>query len=244
MSVGASAPHNRPVMDLNSPLFDSIRIKPTCDDPKEGSKASSKGGRAGAKASASATAEASCEAPGCTGAGLYRAPKGRRQEGQYYRFCIDHVRAYNAAYNYFDGMNDAAVEAYQKDAMVGHRPTWSMGVNAAAGTGADTKADKPEAERDWAYADPLGILRANGLGGGARRNAQAEPQRPRHSAAVTKALDVMGLDDTADTAAIKAQYKTLVKRFHPDANGGDRSFEERLRDIIRAHDVLRAAGMC
>ncbi|WP_342150642.1 J domain-containing protein [Methylorubrum sp. SB2] len=231
-------------MDLNSPLFDSIRIKPTCDDPKDGSKASPKGGRAGAKASASTTTEATCEAPGCTGAGLYRAPKGRKQEGQYYRFCIDHVRAYNAAYNYFDGMNDAAVEAYQKDAMVGHRPTWSMGVNAAAGTGADKKADKPEAERDWAYADPLGILRANGLGGSGRRQAAPEPQRPRHTAAVTKALDVMGLDENADTAAIKAQYKTLVKRFHPDANGGDRSFEERLRDIIRAHDVLRAAGMC
>ena len=46
------------------------------------------------------------------------------------------------------------------------------------------------------------------------------------------------------SAAIKAQYKTLVKRFHPDANGGDRGFEERLRDIIRAHDVLRAAGLC
>ena len=243
MSAALSAPHNRVVMDLNSPLFDRIRIKPTCDDPKDGSKASSKGGRAGAKAGATTAAEATCEAPGCTGAGLYRAPKGRRHEGQYYRFCIDHVRAYNAAYNYFDGMNDAAVEAYQKDAMVGHRPTWSMGVNAAAGAGAD-KAAKPEAERDWAYADPLGILRANGLGGGARRAAQPEPQRPRHSAAVTKALDVMGLDDTADTAAIKAQYKTLVKRFHPDANGGDRSFEERLRDIIRAHDVLRAAGMC
>lgn len=242
MSVGASAPHNRPVMDLNSPLFDSIRIKPTCDDPKDGSKASPKGGRAGAKASASATTEATCEAPGCTGAGLYRAPKGRKQEGQYYRFCIDHVRAYNAAYNYFDGMNDAAVEAYQKDAMVGHRPTWSMGVNAATGT--DKTSKKPEGERDWAYADPLGVLRANGLGGSGRRQAAPEPQRPRHTAAVTKALDVMGLDENADTAAIKAQYKTLVKRFHPDANGGDRSFEERLRDIIRAHDVLRAAGMC
>ena len=59
-----------------------------------------------------------------------------------------------------------------------------------------------------------------------------------------RALDVLGLDENADSAAIKAQYKTLVKRFHPDANGGDRSFEERLRDIIRAHDVLRAAGLC
>lgn len=237
-------------MDLNSPLFDRIRIKPTCDDPKSGAKAGTRaGGRTGAGAAA-ATNEAACEAPGCAHPGLYRAPKGRKQEGQYWRFCIDHVRAYNASYNYFDGMNDAAVEAYQKDAMIGHRPTWSMGVNPAAGgegkgEKGGAKGTKPEAERDWAYADPLGILRANGLGGGAnRRQAAPEPQRPRHSAAVRKALDVMGLDENADTAAIKVQYKTLVKRFHPDANGGDRSFEDRLRDIIRAHDVLRAAGMC
>ena len=71
-----------------------------------------------------------------------------------------------------------------------------------------------------------------------------EPSRPRLTVAALKALDVLGLDENADTAAIKAQYKVLVKRFHPDANGGDRSFEERLRDIIRAHDTLRAAGLC
>ncbi len=59
-----------------------------------------------------------------------------------------------------------------------------------------------------------------------------------------KALDVLGLDESADSAAIKAQYKVLVKRFHPDANGGDRSFEDRLRDIIKAHDTLRGAGLC
>ncbi|GJE27145.1 J domain-containing protein [Methylobacterium organophilum] len=224
-------------MDLNSPLFDRIRIKPTCDDPKAGAK-----GRGGGRATTgAATAEITCESAGCTHPGLYRAPKGRRQEGQYWHFCLDHVRAYNAAYNYFDGMNDAAVEAYQKDAIIGHRPTWSMGVNRH---GAATAETKPEAERDWAYADPLGILRANGLGGQNRKAAEPEPKRPRYSSQVRKALDVLGLDDTADQAAIKAQYKVLVKRFHPDANGGDRSFEERLRDIIRAHDILRAAGLC
>ena len=206
-------------MDLNSRLFDSIRIKPTCDEPK------------------AAPSEGICETPGCTRPGVHRAPKGRKAEGQYWRFCIDHVRAYNATYNYFDGMNDAAVQAYQKDAIIGHRPTWAMGVN-RAGQG------KPETEpaRDWAYVDPLGILR--GEGAERARRKQPEPERPRHSATVRKALDMLGLEDGADQAAIKAQYKALVKRFHPDANGGDRSFEERLRDIIRAHDVLRAAGLC
>ncbi len=218
-------------MDLNSPLFDRIRIKPTCDDARAG-KASSAGAE-------SSSREQACESAGCTHPGLYRAPKGRRQEGQYWRFCIDHVRAYNAAYNYFDGMNDDAVQAYQKDAVIGHRPTWSMGVNRPGKPG--KKASEPQ--RDWAYADPLGVLRASGIGA-AERSKPAEPQRPRHSAAVRKALDVLGLDDNADTAAIKAQYKVLVKRFHPDANGGDRSFEDRLRDIFRAHDVLRAAGLC
>ncbi|GBU19532.1 MULTISPECIES: DnaJ domain-containing protein [Methylobacterium] len=210
-------------MDLNSPLFDKIRIKRTCDEPKAAAK------------------EGVCETPGCTNPGLYRAPKGRKAEGQYWRFCMDHVRAYNATYNYFDGMNDAAVQAYQKDALIGHRPTWAMGMNAdAPGRAGEAKA-KPQ--RDWAYVDPLGILRAEGVGA-AEPGRAAEPRRPRYSAQIRKALDVMGLDDTADSAAIKAQYKTLVKRFHPDANGGDRGFEERLRDIIRAHDVLRAAGLC
>ncbi|GEP10896.1 J domain-containing protein [Methylobacterium gnaphalii] len=220
-------------MDLNSPLFDSIRIKPKCDDPKSGS---AKDG-AGQKTAA----ETLCEAPGCQQPGIYRAPKGRKHEGQYLRFCIDHVRAYNAAYNYFDGMNDDAVQAFQKDAIIGHRPTWAMGSGSAEPR---KRRRDAQPERDWAYADPLGILRAAGIGGNERKTTAPEPKRPRLSSAARKALDVLGLDENADTAAIKAQYKVLVKRFHPDANGGDRSFEDRLRDIIRAHDILRAANLC
>lgn len=205
-------------MDLNSPLFDRIRIKPACDEPQQ------------AKGPV-------CEHPSCNAAGEYRAPKGRDREGQYWRFCLEHVREYNASYNYFAGMSDSAVAAYQKDAVIGHRPTWAMGVNAAgksepSGTGP---------ERDWSYFDPLGILRGEDF---RQRRAAAEPKRPRYTGAVRRALDVLGLDETADKPAIKAQYKALVKQFHPDANGGDRSFEERLRDIIKAHDVLKTAGLC
>ena len=205
-------------MDLNSPLFDRIRIKPACDEPREAS-------------------DPACERTGCSGAGLYRAPKGRAREGQYWRFCLEHVREYNASYNYFAGMSDDAVVAYQKDAVVGHRPTWSMGVNPAA-----NGAARPEGPvRDWAYVDPLGILDGDVVK--ARRAAAPEPKR-RRPGPVLKALDVLGLDETADAPAIKAQYKVLVKRFHPDAHGGDRAFEERLRDIIKAHDTLKAAGLC
>ena len=216
-------------MDLNSPLFDRIRIKPhakpASDEPR--------------------VAEGpACQHPGCGQPGLYRAPKGRRHEGEYLRFCLDHVRAYNATYNYFAGMSDDAVVAYQKDAVIGHRPTWSMGVNPDG----RHKPDPAAAARDWDYADPLGILRTGGLGGAQAKSSQGasrpEPPRPQRSAPVRRALDVLGLDENADQAAIRSTYKSLVKRFHPDANGGDRSFEERLRDIIRAHDTLRTAGLC
>jgi hypothetical protein len=143
-------------MDLNSPLFDRIRIKPQCDEPRE--------------------AEGPvCERPGCKALGAFRAPKGRSQEGRYFQFCLEHVREYNASYNYFAGMTDAAVAAYQKDAMIGHRPTWAMGVNGAV--------RPPRAERPAAR---LGLRRSARRP--QRREFQApapcaeEPKKPRYSA--------------------------------------------------------------
>src|SRR4051812_47540047 len=124
-------------MDLNSPFFDRIRIRPSCDAPRE-------------------AAEPSCDKIGCGQAGTHRAPKGRGREGQFWRFCLYHVREYNASYNYFAGMSDDAVAAYQKDAVGGHRPTWSMGVNRSKPSQGDPAA------RDWASAHPLRILRAQG----------------------------------------------------------------------------------
>jgi DnaJ-domain-containing protein 1 len=116
-----------------------------------------------------------------------------------------------------------------------------MGVN-AAGSGEGQSAQQET--RDWAYVDPLGILRGEDFTQARTSRARPEPKRPRYTGAVRRALDILGLDETADGPAIKAQYKALVKRFHPDANGGDRSFEERLRDIIKAHDALKSAGLC
>ena len=124
-------------MDLNSPLFDRIRIKPSCEEPQE------------AKGPV-------CEHPSCKAAGEFRAPKGRDREGQYWRFCLQHVREYNASYNYFAGMSDSAVAAFQKDSIIGHRPTWTMGMNASGHGEEHTAKAEP---RDWGYFDPLGVLK-------------------------------------------------------------------------------------
>ena len=50
----------------------------------------------------------------------------------------------------------------------------------------------------------------------------------------------LDLDGQATQSKIKTRYKDLVKRHHPDANGGDRSSEDKLREIIQAYNYLRA----
>ena len=198
-------------MDLNSPLFKRIRVKP---EPQPDA------------------ATLRCEHPGCEAPGAHRAPKGRLREGQYFCFCLDHVREYNASYNYFRGMSDEVVAKYQKEAVVGHRPTWNMGVN-RAGKGHREEGVEPEG-----FVDPLGMFRHRARGPGEDR-----PRRPRYDLAAMKALNTLGLDETADAETIKARYKELVKRLHPDANGGDRSLEDRLREIIHAYNFLKSAKL-
>ena len=204
-------------MNLNSPLFDRIRVK---SEPQQ---------------QPSVAHAVGCDRPGCTAAGEFRAPKGRNREGQYFCFCLDHVREYNQSYNYFNGMSDDDVQRYQKDATVGHRPTWTMGVKRGE------KGYREEGVDPDSFVDPLGVMRARAAA--ARNRARTEPERPRHGVAVTKALATMDLDETADPAAIRARYKELVKRLHPDANGGDRSREEKLREIIQAYKQLRTARL-
>ncbi|GAC1335267.1 MAG: DnaJ domain-containing protein [Beijerinckiaceae bacterium] len=196
-------------MDLNSPLFDRIRVKP---DQRQ----------------APPEERVICDHPGCNQTGEFRAPMGRLREGQYFCFCLDHVREYNASYNYFNGMTDDAVARYQKDDLIGHRPTWRMGVNRAGGHFREDPADPKT------FSDPLGMFRQRS------HRAQPEAKQPRYGLAATKALATLGLDDSADAAGIKARYKDLVKRLHPDANGGDRSSEDKLREIIRAYNHLKS----
>ena len=199
-------------MNLNSRLFDRIRVRNT---PLETAQPE----------------EARCDHRGCLRAGEFRAPMGRQHEGQYFCFCIDHVRLYNATYNYFNGMSDDAIAKYQKEAIVGHRPTWSMGVNRAGKGHREEGQDTSD--------DPIGVFR-NRFD---RKAAAQEPRRQRYGLAATRALNTMGLDDTADATSIKGRYKEWVKRLHPDANGGDRSNEERLREIIQAYNHLKLAKL-
>jgi hypothetical protein len=199
-------------MDLNSPLFDRIRVKPTRGKNAAAIKA--------------APAPEPCSHPGCKAPGVFKAPKGRDYEGEFFTFCKDHVREYNATYDYFKGMDDEALAKYRQAEAIGHRPTWKMGPR--AGAQGSTHVD------ETVYAEARTMRRR-----GARREGDAA-HAPRYNALALKALFTLELDGNATENLIKTKYKELVKRNHPDANGGDRSSEEKLREIIQAYNYLRS----
>lgn len=207
-------------MKLDSPLFDKIRVKPRSRRPVQ------------------ATTVRGCEWTGCKEAGTHRAPKGRDHEGQYWSYCLDHVREYNSAYNYFAGMKEDAVQEYQKDALTGHRPTWKMGQN--GGEKSRRNGNNP-GFTGQSWTDPFHIF--DGTTGTFRPDREAPEGRMIRNAE-RKAFDTLGLDIDATGPALKARYKELVKRHHPDANGGDRSHEDRLRSVIQAYNYLKAQGFC
>lgn len=165
-----------------------------------------------------------CEAPGCERAGEFRAPRDRSLR-EYRWFCLDHVREYNAAWDFYKGMGPGDIEGSLRADTGWQRPTWPLG-----SLGGQSRLD-PERLRD-----PLGVLRDTALHAQRRepprRDAEAPPE-------LRAALGLLDLSWPLDPAALKARYKELAKRFHPDANGGDRSAEERLKDINRAYSLLR-----
>lgn len=173
-----------------------------------------------------------CEVAGCSEPGTHKAPKGRGREGQYHCFCLEHVRQYNKSYNYFAGMSDADVTDYVKAATFGHRPTWTMGVNSSGPGAADRGA--------FAFHDPFELF---GDPHGGHGETHVPEARTVHNAE-RRSLDALNLDETATGPEIKTRFKALVKRFHPDLNGGDRSTEDRLREVIQAYSHLKAAGFC
>ena len=207
-------------MKNDSPLFDRIRVKPDKDR------------RLNPQAPA-------CDWPNCKAPATHRAPKGRLREREYWRFCLDHVRQYNQTYNFFSGMNPDDIAKYQKEAVIGHRPTWKMGMNGGRPTSRSRSARfHPEI---GGADDPFGVFREFGGPSGARRSERGAEPRTVHNAE-RKALDALGLEADASVQDVKRQFKALVKRHHPDANGGDKSSEDRLVEVIQAYNYLKTNG--
>ncbi|SEA52708.1 J domain-containing protein [Rubrimonas cliftonensis] len=182
-----------------------------------------------------------CEHPECDRPGLYRAPKGPSELDSFRWFCLDHVREYNARWNFFDGVAEDAFEAQAESARLWERPTWRMGGQPKGPMGAQPHADGRAWER-FGFSDPLDVLGANAtLNPGKRGRETPQPRARRLPPNLMSAVEVLGVSPDAKKSEMRRRYRALVKDLHPDMNGGDRRDEGRLRRVLWAWDQIKAS---
>ncbi|MEP6828862.1 MAG: J domain-containing protein [Rhizomicrobium sp.] len=169
-----------------------------------------------------------CAVANCAKPGDCRVPKSRENLSNYLFLCTAHARAHNESWDFFKGMDNVDVEKFREEAMFGHRPTWPMGKRTARARTGQGPAH---------FHDGHAVLDGEDDSG--------QPRRPERQLTRLQimSMDTLQLPHNATLIEIKARYKELVKRFHPDANGGDRGAEERLKQVIKAYGVLRASGL-
>jgi hypothetical protein len=172
-----------------------------------------------------------CEWPECTEPGEFRAPGERRPgfdgPGDYRWFCLDHVREFNARYDWFAGMSPDEILRAQSPIH-----GWDREVRAFSPTAGIDAAPR------WAdYADPLEAISARARARQPAARADGKMVTPDER----RALEVLGLPLDASRHDLRSRYSQLVRKYHPDRNGGDRSYETRLQAVVEAWQLLRRA---
>jgi len=180
-------------------------------------------------------ASRTCAYAGCEETGEFRAPPEDRLHApdgppQWRWFCLDHIRAFNQQYNFFKDMSAEEIHAAQRPYAGWERETRAFSSAAASGTMPPRWSD---------FSDPLDAI-------GARFKARMAEMAARQdgqplSSEDRSALKTLGLPTNADRKALRSRYTELVRRFHPDHNGGDRRHEKALQDVIAAYTHLRKA---
>ena len=189
--------------------FKDIRVKPPADDTSR----------------ARAQETRICEHKGCDLAGDHKSPK---HGGGHHHFCQRHAAEYNKRWNFFDGMTEDEVQAFNEAARHGHKQTWKFGTGPMG-----KKAAQMHDPRHWRGRDMF----EDGVS-----STERQRQRGRTRLEI-RALNELDLDENATPADIRARYAEYVRRFHPDSNAGDRSSEDKLARVIRAWKTLKAAGL-
>jgi len=176
---------------------------------------------------ASETSTRVCEKPDCQEAGQYRAPKNPDTLDDYYWFCKDHVREYNLGWNFFDGTTEAEFRAKQDSDRVWERETKPF--------------KKSDEQRAWARLgvdDPHQVLGQNATQNPGKSVTGSTRKLP---ATERRAIEVLEAKDHWTKQEIRKAYKSLIKVLHPDMNGGDRSQEEQLAEVVWAWDQIKSS---
>ncbi len=165
-----------------------------------------------------------CDAESCSNIGIYPAPRNRDELRTYFWFCLEHIREYNKRWNYFDGLNGAALEAEIRRATTWERPSWKFGTGSADTENRST--NNPFSDDVFCFFSNERATRNDGI-------QQTMHQDERW------AWQIFNMEPCAEQKKIKQQYKKLAKLNHPDRNRGDLDSEERLKEINSAYSILK-----
>ena len=154
-----------------------------------------------------------CDWNNCFELGEYRAPVEKDN--------LKHVKEFNKNWNYFSGMTDTQVIDFLKSDMTWHKPTQGFSSsdnffkvlwNNALNDGFDDSKFKSHFEAD---------------------------KRFKFSSNDIKAFSILGISVGLKWDKIQQKFKKLVKKFHPDINSGDKTYEEKLKVITLAYTQLK-----
>jgi hypothetical protein len=162
-----------------------------------------------------------CDMPDCENLGCYRAPRSRNSLTDYLWLCLDHVRAYNAGWDYYKDMTPGQIEQELRADASWQRPTWRLGANGG-----------PRISEEAILRDPL-------LNLAGRRPGHHHETAEHAPAELRQPLGVLGLSWPVSMDAVKARYKALAKKHHPDANGGGDAADAQIKAINIAYSTLK-----
>jgi len=208
--------------DYKPRLGFDIRVKP----PRKGSAKAPKWAEANTQM---------CERPECDEKAVVRVSESPRNNAEKVWLCGPHAAEHNRNWNFFDGLSDEEAQAAKLASMHGDRPTWTMGKNERARAAAKTRGPEDIEDIHGVFAE------ATSGRSGVPKDFRDGHKLPRLQ---VKAFETLDLKVTAPAAEIRKRYAELVRRFHPDANGGDRSAETQLQEVVKAHQILKKAGLC
>jgi hypothetical protein len=171
-----------------------------------------------------------CDITGCSERGDYKAPKSRDALKSYYWFCLDHVKEYNQNWDFFKGMSQAEIERSMSKTAVWDRPTWRS-------TKAGLNEDKIRKNVHERFTSGENFSFNMGHEGNDKEEAHIHLGSIPHPA--VEALAVMDLRPPIEWEEVKARYKLLAKRYHPDTNNADKQAEEQLKKINLAYSILK-----
>ena len=162
-----------------------------------------------------------CEWKNCKESGKFKAPLEKDNSKNYQWLCEEHIKFFNKNWNYFEGMSQNEIEDFLKSDLTWHRPT-----------------------QKFASSDNFfNILWNNALNDKFNFFGQDEKMNGLNTGKLSEkdkdAFIMLGLELNVDWPIVQKKFKTLVKKFHPDRNSGNKQFEDKLKKVTLAYSHLK-----